>query len=138
MKIMRQAMNMNISKNTKARKGCVWVIPDGDLPPPGKGKLKGHESLVILNNGKKDARITVDIYFEDRVPDKNIKLKVGAERVKCFRLDSPIGEDKYQIPYGQYAMVVNSSVPVIVQFGRLDVRQANMAYYCTMAYPLGS
>ncbi len=133
-----QRMNKTISKKSGKKKGCVWVIPDGDLPPPGKGEMKGHESLVILNRESENAEISVDIYFEDKCPDKNIKLRVGAERVKCFRLDSPIGDAGYQIPFGQYAMVVTSSVPVVVQFGRMDVRQANLAYFCTMAHPLDS
>jgi len=120
----------------KKQKGLVWVIPDGDLPPPGKGEIKGHESLIILNTGKKKADISIDIYFEDRKPVRGIKENVDAERVRCFRLDKPIGKQKYQIPYGQYAMVVKSSVPVVVQFGRADVRQPNLAYYCTMAYPV--
>lgn len=118
------------------KKGIVWVIPDGDLPPPGKGKIKGHESLIIINIGKKKAEITIDIYFEDKPPVKGIKDFVEAERVRCFRLDKPIGKQRYRIPYGQYGMVVKSSVPVVVQFGRADVRQPNLAYYCTMAYPV--
>ena len=112
------------------------MIPDGDLPPPGKGKLKGHESLIILNAGKKKADISIDIYFEDRKPVKGIKDTVEPERVRCFRLDRPLGKQEYRIPYGQYAMVIRSDVPVAVQFGRADVRQPNLAYYCTMAYPL--
>lgn len=32
------------------------------------------------------------------------------------------------------ALVVNSSVPVVAVFGRLDVRQANMAYYSVQGY----
>jgi len=121
-----------MKKNTK---GLVWVIPDGDLPPPGKGKIKGHESLIIINFGRKKAEITIDIYFEDKPPVKGIKEMVEAERVKCIRLDKPIGKQKYKIPYGQYGMVVKSTVPVVVQFGRADVRQPNLAYYGTMAYP---
>ncbi len=134
MRITKEETALKI-KN-RGKKGHVWVIPDGDMPPPGDGELKGHEALTILNREKKDAEITLDIYFKDRAPDKGIKLKVGAERVKCFRLDKPIGYASYQVPFGQYAMVVTSSVPVVVQFGRMDVRQANLAYYCTMAHPL--
>jgi hypothetical protein len=78
-----QEQRMN--KKSGKKKGCVWVIPDGDLPPPGKGEMKGYESLVILNRGSENAEISVDIYFEDKCPDKNIKLRVGAERVKFFR-----------------------------------------------------
>jgi len=114
----------------------VWVIPDGDLPPAGKGKLKGHEALIILNTSEKDVKIELEVFFEDKKPDKKIKLFVPAERVKCFRLDKPLGDSKYKIPFGQYALRVKSNVPVIVQFGRLDVRQPNLAYYCTMAYPV--
>ena len=35
-----------------------------------------------------------------------------------------------------YAMLLESDVPVIVQYGRLDVRQTNMAFYTTSGYSL--
>ena len=114
----------------------VWVVPDGDLPPAGKGKLKGHESLIILNTGKKKASLELDVFFEDKPPVIGISVSVSGERVKCFRLDQPIGKKKYKIPFGQYALKISSDTPVVVQYGRLDVRQPNLAYYCTMAYPV--
>jgi len=115
----------------------VWIIPDGDLPPAGKGKLKGHESLIILNTGKKKASLELDVFFEDSPPVTSIGISVPGERVKCFRLDKPLGKKKYKIPFGQYALRIKSDTPVVIQFGRLDVRQSNLAYYCTMAYPAG-
>lgn len=121
---------------TSPGKGCVWVIPDGDLPPPGDGELKGHESLIILNTGREKADVSLDFYFEDRPPVMGVAVSVDAERVRCFRLDQPLGAREYRVPCGQYALVVKSSVPVVVQFGRADVRQPNLAYYCTMAHPL--
>ena len=45
-----------------------------------------------------------------------------------------IGKEKYQIPFGQYALHVISDVPVCACFGRLDVRQNNMAYYSLSGY----
>ncbi|MEI6387057.1 MAG: sensory rhodopsin transducer [Spirochaetota bacterium] len=36
----------------------------------------------------------------------------------------------------QYAIRVDSSVPVVAQYGRLDSRQANLAYYTTLGYPV--
>ena len=45
-------------------------------------------------------------------------------------MDQPIGE--YRLPFGQYAMKVQSTEPVICQIGRADVRQANLAYYTVM------
>ena len=75
-----------------------------------------------------------DVYFEDAEPVKDIKSVVKARRVRCFRLDKPIGENNYQIPSGQYALVVRSELRIIAQIGRMDVRQANLAYYTTMGY----
>ena len=43
-------------------------------------------------------------------------------------------KEGYQIPYGQYAIHVISDVPVVACFGRLDVRQTNMAYYSPAGY----
>ncbi|NPV53150.1 MAG: hypothetical protein HPY71_06460 [Firmicutes bacterium] len=114
----------------------VWVVPDGDLPPRGDGELEGHESLIILNTNRENAHILIDIYFTDRDPVLGIPYTVDGQRVLCIRLDKPIGPDSYRIPFGQYALRIRSDVPVVVQFGRLDVRQPNLAYYGTMAFPV--
>jgi hypothetical protein len=114
----------------------TWVIPDGWLPPAGgDGDLINHESLMIMNTGKKKAQIKVDIYFDDRDPVRDLPLTVEAERIRAIRLDSP-DELGFALPRTQYALRIKSDVKVIVQYGRMDVRQANLAYYGTMAYPI--
>ena len=41
----------------------------------------------------------------------------------------------FDIPFEtQYAMKLESSEPIVVQYGRLDNRQTNLAYYTTLAY----
>ena len=113
----------------------VWVFPDGDLPDAGDGPLKGHESLIILNSSDKDSKIVFEIYFEDKDPVKDITATIKAKRVRCFRLDSPIGDEReFQIPSGQYALIVKSERPVVAQVGRMDVSQPNLAYYTVMGY----
>ena len=114
----------------------VWIVPDGDLPPRGEGDLEGHEALIILNTCEADAHIFLDVYFTERDPVLGIPCTVGGQRVLCIRLDKPIGPDGFQIPFGQYALRIRSDVPIVVQFGRLDVRQPNLAYYGTMAFPV--
>ncbi len=111
-----------------------WIFSDGDLPPPGEKEPLGHEALMIVNLCKKTARIKADVIFEDKEPHRGITLNVEPQRVKCFRLDKPLGEEQYRIPYGQYALVLGSNVPITAVFGRLDVRQANMAYYAVQGY----
>ena len=106
-----------------------WVFVDGDLPPHGTIEQLGHEALIITNSGDKEADIQLEILFEDREPVDHIIIRVPAKRVRCIRLDYEIGDDeKYQIPFGQYSLVLHSSEPIVAVFGRLD-RRKDCAYY---------
>ena len=111
----------------------VWFFPDGDLPPRGEREPHGHESLIILNPNERDAAVTITVYFETDPPVVLQPQTVEAERVRCFRLDRPIAG--FSIPYGQYALRAASDTPMVCQIGRMDVRQANLAYYTVMGHP---
>lgn len=113
---------------------ATWFFPDGDLPPPGDVEPKGHESLLILNPNGEEADITLTVYTEDKPAQAVVAGTVGPERVRCLRLDRPLGAVGYRIPFGQYALKVVSTVPVICQIGRMDVRQPNLAYYTVMGF----
>jgi hypothetical protein len=81
-----------------------------------------------------DAAVTVTLYFTDREPVVLPPLKVPARRVRCLRLDN---EDDIgiRIPREtQYALRLNADLPVVAQYGRLDTRQQNMAFYTVMGY----
>ena len=111
----------------------VWFFPDGDLPPAGDGSFKGHESLIILNPNDRDAEVTLTVYFEDCEAASPPAQTVKARRVRCIRMDQPIGS--FRMSFGQYALKVQSTAPVICQIGRADVRQPNLAYYTVMGFP---
>jgi len=121
---------------TNALGHTVWAFPDGDLPLPGDDDslIEGHESLIILNTGNEDAQVSIDVYFSDAEPEEDLQITVPARLVKCIRLDKPIGDRRFRIPFGQYALVLRSNVPVVAQIGRADVRQPNLAYYTTLGY----
>lgn len=106
----------------------IWVFADGDLPPQGDSEPFGHEALMIVNNSDEDAQINMDLLFDDKDPKTGICITVPAKRINCFRMDYPIGEEQYQIQPGQFAVLLNSSVPVVAVYGRLD-RRKDMAYY---------
>ena len=114
----------------------VWIFPDGDLPPPGdRGlPLEGHESLIVLNAGDEEAHIELDVFFSDREPEAGIKLLAPARRVTGFRMDKPVGDRQFKVPFGQYALRLRSSAPIVAQIGRADVRQTNLAYYTVLGY----
>jgi len=111
-----------------------WVYPDLELPPPGDSPLKGHESLIVLNMNDAEATIALCLYFTDKEPIELAPVKVAARRVRCFRLDN-VDDVGIKIPREtQYALRVNADIPVVAQYGRLDTRQQNMAFYTVMGY----
>ena len=112
-----------------------WVIPDCELPPEGEGVLKGHESVVIVNDSNKKAVIKVKLYFSDKECYDNITWEVEPQTVKCFRMNNVEHMCGWVAPLEtQYAMKLSSSEKIVVQYGRLDNRQTNLAYYTTMAF----
>jgi len=120
----------------------VWVFPDGDLPPlqPADPALRnaethGHESLVILNMGSQEVRPVLTVFFPDDEPWVVNLDPVPARRVRCYRTDEPLGNEKVVVPPGQYALMVECETPVVAQIGRMDIRQPNLAYYTTLGYP---
>ena len=112
-----------------------WIIPDCELPPEGEGVLKGHESVIVVNDSKRDASIKVTLYFTDTPAYENITWTVKAGSVRCFRMNNPSDMCGYKVPLEtQYAMKLVSSENIVVQYGRLDNRQTNLAYYTTLAF----
>lgn len=113
-----------------------WVFCDGYLPPHGDDPdFEGHEALMITNLNREKARIELVFLFEDRDPEENIIVELDGMRTTCIRLDKPMGEQKFTLGEAvQYTVWVKSDVPVCACFGRLDVRQTNMAYYSVEGY----
>ena len=112
-----------------------WIIPDCELPPEGEGVLKGHESVIIVNDSNKEAIIKVKVYFSDKMPYTNIVWKVKPQSVRCFRMNNVEDMCGFIVPFEtQYALKLEISQKIVVQYGRLDNRQTNLAYYTTMAF----
>jgi hypothetical protein len=111
----------------------IWVFADGDLPPHGAEEPLGHEALMLVNYNEAVANIELEFLFDDRDPVSGIHLKAPAKRVSCYRMDYPVGEEGFEIPFGQYAVILKSDVPVVCLYGRLD-RRPNMAYYPIVGY----
>lgn len=114
-----------------------WYIVDGYRPSPQpdpNAVYEGHESIMILNTNAQDAHVLISVYFEDREPVENISFTVPAKRIKCFKSDDSTVFGDLKIGVGvQYSLSITSDIGIIVQYGRLDVQQTNMAYMALMA-----
>lgn len=120
-----------------AHKGHTnWYIPDGYIPPESTGKLESHESVCVLNTGDTSANLLFTIYFEDRAPLERIEVAIPGRRTVHVRTSSlQVGGES--IPKGvPYAIEVESDVPIIVQYSRLDTTQPANALMTTLGYPI--
>ncbi|PYI51827.1 sensory rhodopsin transducer [Paenibacillus flagellatus] len=113
-----------------------WVIPDGYIPEKSAGELTSHESVCVLNTGFEDAQLVFTIYFEDREPLESIGVIVPGRRTKHIRTSSLVKDGETITAGVPYAIEIESDVPVIVQYSRLDATQAENALMSTMAYPV--
>ncbi len=112
-----------------------WFFPDAELPPEGEGMMKGHESIIILNPNQNPAKVRIKCYFV--FPEKPFEFEtmVEAESVCCLRTNVPEQMGGHKIPLEtQYAISLHADEPVIAQYGRLDNRQTNLAFYTTPGY----
>lgn len=115
-----------------------WFVVDGYLPYKGAvdtNNFEGHEAIMILNCHDQQAEVFMDIYYEDREPDENIRLVVDPRRVKCIRMDHPEEIGGIQLARQlQYSLRFRSSIEVVIQYGRMDIAQPNLAYIGLMGY----
>jgi hypothetical protein len=114
----------------------TWVIAEGHLPrgsAPDDPDLQSHETMCILNASVRDAHVEVTVYFADREPAGPFRLTVPAERTLHARFDDL--DEPETIDRGtDFASVIRSDVPVVVQHTRLDSRAAENALMTTMAF----
>ena len=116
-----------------------WFIVDGYRPPVEKGgadDYEGHECIMVLNCNDEEAHVEIDVYFSDRDPVLGIPFVVPGRRVKAFRTNDQTVFGELELGIGrQYSLNIRSDVDVVVQYGRLDINQDNMAYMAPLGYP---
>jgi hypothetical protein len=113
-----------------------WAIAEGYIPSESTGpepELTSHETACLLNATNEDAHISITIYFSDREPAGPYRVTVPARRTLHLRFNEL--DDPEPIPKDtDYASVIESDVPIVVQHTRLDSRQAELALLSTTAY----
>lgn len=115
----------------------TWVIAEGYIPGESTGEgraFESHETACVLNTGDEDAHVAITVYFKDREPAGPYRFTVPARRTLHQRFNDltdpePVPRDT------DYASVITSDVPVVVQHTRLDSRKAELALLSTMAFP---
>lgn len=114
----------------------LWAIAEGHIPggSTGQGRaLESHEAACLLNAGERDAHVELTLFFTDREPVGPYRLTVPARRTLHLRFNDL--SDPQPVPRDtDYASVIRSDVPIVVQHTRLDSRQAALALISTVAF----
>jgi hypothetical protein len=114
----------------------LWAIPEGYIPGWSNGpqpEFLSYETVCILNACDDDAHIEITVFFSDREPAGPYRVTVNARRTLHLRFNDL--KDPEPIPVAtDYASVISSDVPVVVQHTRLDSRQAENALLSTIAW----
>ncbi|MFN2442117.1 MAG: sensory rhodopsin transducer [Thermoanaerobaculia bacterium] len=114
----------------------TWAIAEGYIPEGSTGpepEMLSHETACILNASDEDAEVEITIYFSDREPAGPYRISLPARRTKHVRFNDL--DDPEPVPLAtDYASVIRSNVPVVVQHTRLDSRQAENALLSTIAW----
>jgi hypothetical protein len=116
-----------------------WAIAEGYIPEWSNGpepQFTSHETACLLNAGDEQAHVEITVYFEDRNPAGPYRVTVPARRTLHVRFND-LTEPEALPKDTDYASVIESDVPIVVQHTRLDSRQAENALLSTIAYAGG-
>ncbi|MDC8450445.1 MAG: hypothetical protein LV473_19105 [Nitrospira sp.] len=113
-----------------------WAIAEGYIPAYSNGpepQFTSHETVSMLNASDQDAHVRITIFYSDRESAGPYRITVAARRTMHLRFNNltdpePIPRDT------DYASVIESDVPIVVQHTRLDSRQTANALLSTIAF----
>lgn len=113
-----------------------WAIAEGYIPGASTGDgraFESHETACLLNTGEQPAEVTITLYFADREPAGPYRATIPARRTLHLRFNDlsepePVPRDT------DYASLIESDAPIVVQHTRLDSRQSALALLSTIAF----
>src|SRR4051812_46829007 len=113
-----------------------WAIAEGYIPGWSHGpepEMTSHETVCLLNCGDAVAHVSITLYFADREPVGPYRVEVPARRTRHVRFNEL--RDPEPVPAAtDFASVIESDVPIVVQHTRLDSRQSENALMTTIAF----
>lgn len=113
-----------------------WALAEGYLPTWSHGpepEMLSHGAVCLLNATEEVAEVELTIYYSDRQPSGPYQITVPPQRTRHVRFNTL--DDPEAIPKGvDFASVLISNVPIVVQHTRLDSRQAENGLMTTIAY----
>jgi hypothetical protein len=97
--------------------------------------LTSYDKVFLLNVSDEEAKVEITIFYVDKEPVGPYRISVKPQRVRSVRFNDLIDPEAIFLDT-DYACIVESSIPIVVQFARQDTGRAKKTACTTMAYPL--
>lgn len=114
----------------------MWAFAAGRIPLLSNGKepaFTSHDKISILNTSGARAEIRITIFYEDDVPVKDHIISIAPRRVRKVRFNDLI--DPLPVPLDKaFGFTVESTIPVVVQFSRMDTSARALAGFCVTPF----
>jgi len=114
-----------------------WAISAGHAPSRSHGDepaFGSRDQLALLNAGDALANVRLTVHYADRTPVGPFRLGIAPRRLRVIRVNDLIFPEAVLLdrPYG---LVLESDVPIVLQFTRQDTRAAANAGLMTVVWP---
>ncbi len=114
-----------------------WAFSAGRIPFHSNGEepeMNSHDKISVLNTSEEDAIVEMLIFYEDQSPVGTYEIRVEAKRVRKIRFNDLIDPEAIQLDRN-YSCLIQTSVPVVIQFSRMNTGQNQNAEMGGMAFP---
>lgn len=114
----------------------LWAVPGGCIPLESTGPepaFVSQDRLCLLNAGGEETGISLTVFYADREPVGPYRLALKARQVRHIRVNDLIEPEALPLAT-EYALLIESDHPVVVQFTRMDTGSEHAALLGSMAY----
>lgn len=116
----------------------TWAFSAGRIPLKSTGEepeFISHDKIAILNTSEEEALVEFFIFYEDEQPTGTYEISVKPKRLRKFRFNDLIDPMPIKLDRN-YSCYIQSNIPVVIQFSKLNSGSSENAEMGTMAYPV--
>ena len=113
-----------------------WAISAGHVPSRGTGReplLTSRDQVALLNTGDDLANARLRVFYAEHGEAGPFRIGIAPRRLRNIRINDLNFPEAVRLdePYG---LLIESDVPIVVQFTRQDTRQRENAGALTNAW----
>lgn len=115
-----------------------WAFSAGRIPLESTGKepeFISHDKIAVLNTSEEEALIELFIFYEDEQPVGVFEIKIKPRRLRKIRFNDLIDPTVIALDRN-YSCFIKASIPVVIQFSRMNSATKETAEMGTMAFPV--